>query len=65
MWQISWFILVWMVLAGRNVARNLIDDENSIVINLNINIDPSQEGKNNSTGGKLLIELTNLPSHIK
>ena len=61
MWKVSWFILVWMVLAHRNLARNLIDDENNIVINLNINIDPSQEGKNNSTGGIFLIELTSLP----
>ena len=35
----------------RNEVRNAKDDENKIVINLNIKIDPPNSGGENTTGG--------------
>ena len=49
---LSLLILTWLYLVHQNCAQNLSSEENNIVINLNINIDPSQKGINNSTKGK-------------
>ena len=50
--QLSLLILTWLYLVHQNCAQNPSNEENKIGINLNINIDPSQKGINNSTNGK-------------
>ena len=49
---LSLLILTWLYLVHQNCAQNPSNEENNFVVNLNINIDPSQKGINNSTKGK-------------
>ena len=62
--QLFFLILTWLALAHQNPLQNPSDEENQIVINLNVDIDPSQTAlqrflglTKDSTKGRRLTEI--------
>ena len=62
--QLFFLILTWLALAHQNPLQNPSDEENKIVINLNIDVNPGQTAlqrflglKNGFTKGRRLTEI--------